>query len=294
MAADMEMEILTQPAQMQRLTCRWSCARQSIGFVPTMGALHAGHLELCRRARAENDRFVASVFVNPKQFGPQEDLSQYPRPFERDCDLLRAAGCDAVFAPDVTAMYGDGEARRETGAGCWVEVSPLDEMWEGVTRPGHIRGVATVVAKLFNITHPDRAYFGEKDFQQLRVVQLMVRDLNFDLEIVPVPTLREADGLAMSSRNAYLSPDERAAAATLYRALRAGAHEAARGERDVVKLGQIIGEVLDSEPLVRPQYVAIVDAQTLQSLQTLGEQPARLLAAVFVGKTRLIDNIAIG
>ena len=288
------MKIITQPAEMQLAVARWNCAGDSIGFVPTMGALHAAHLELCRRARAENDRFVASVFVNPKQFGPHEDLSRYPRPFERDCELLREAGCDAVFAPDVTAMYGESQARRDKGHGCWIEVSPLDEMWEGVTRPGHIRGMATVVAKLFNITQPRRAYFGEKDFQQLRVVELMVRDLNFDLEIVPVPTYRESDGLAMSSRNAYLAPAERAAAPTLYRALRAGAALAAQGQRDVAKLGQAIDAILQTEPLLQPQYVAVVDAQTLQSLETLGDQPARLLAAVFVGPTRLIDNIAIG
>ena len=286
------MKIITQPAEMQRVTCRWQCAGDSIGFVPTMGALHAGHLELCRRARAENDRFVASVFLNPQQFGPGEDLSKYPRPFERDCDLLREAGCDAVFAPDANAMYGD-KASRDKGHGCWVEVSPLDEMWEGVTRPGHIRGVATVVAKLFNIAHPRRAYFGEKDFQQLRVVELMVRDLNFDLEIVPVATLREADGLAMSSRNAYLSPAERAAAPQLYRALQAGVQLAARGERDVAAIGRAIDAALASEPLLKPQYVAVVNARTLQTLETLADEPARLIAAAFVGKTRLIDNIAI-
>ena len=288
------MKIIKNPAEMQLETCRWQCAGHSIGFVPTMGALHAGHLELCRRARAENDRFVASVFVNPKQFGPHEDLSKYPRPFERDCDLLREAGCDAVFAPDASAMYGEESARRDKGHGCWIEVSPLDEMWEGVTRPGHIRGMATVVAKLFNIVHPRRAYFGEKDFQQLRVVELMVRDLNFDLEIVPVPTHREPDGLAMSSRNAYLSPAQRAAAPTLYRALQTGAQLAARGERDVATIGQAIDAVLQTEPLLQPQYIAVVDAQTLQTLQRLGDEPARLIAAVFLGQTRLIDNIAIG
>ena len=279
---------------MQRLCCGWRCQSHSIGFVPTMGALHAGHLELCRRARAENERFVASIFVNPKQFGAGEDLEKYPRPFERDCDLLRELGCDAIFAPDVSAMYGNSDGRRERGDGCWIEVSPLDEMWEGVTRPGHIRGMATVVAKLFNITHPNRAYFGEKDFQQLRVVELMVRDLNFDLDIVAIPTLREPDGLAMSSRNAYLAPDERAAAAALYRALQSGAALAAQGERDVSTIGKAIGVIIEAEPLLRPQYVAVVDAQTLHSLETLGDEPARLLAAVFVGKTRLIDNIAIG
>ena len=288
------MKIINQPAEMQSEVGRWQCAGDSIGFVPTMGALHAGHLELCRRARAENDRFVASVFLNPKQFGPHEDLSKYPRPFERDCDLLRAAGCDAVFAPDVTAMYGENQQSRDKGRGCWVEVSPLDEMWEGVTRPGHIRGVATVVAKLFNIARPQRAYFGEKDFQQLRVVELMVRDLNFAVEIVPIATHRESDGLAMSSRNTYLSPAERAAAPTLYRALQAGAALAAQGERDIATIGQTIDAILKTEPLLEPQYVAVVDAQTLQTLETLGAEPARLIAAAFVGKTRLIDNIAIG
>lgn len=285
------MEIIKQPAAMQRLSGGWRCAGHSIGFVPTMGALHAGHLELCRRARAENDRFVASIFVNPRQFGPGEDLARYPRPFERDCEALRAAGCDAIFAPDATAMYGEP---REKGQGSWVEVSPFDEMWEGVTRPGHVRGVATVVAKLFNIAQPHRVYFGEKDYQQLRVIQTMVSDLNFDLQVVPVETLRESDGLAMSSRNAYLAPDERAAAATIYRALQTGAQLAVEGKRDVAAIGRAIDAIVVAQPLLRPQYVAIVDAQTLQSLETLGARPARLLAAVFVGKTRLIDNVAIG
>ena len=298
------MEILTQPAQMHRLSAAWSCAAQTIGFVPTMGALHAGHLELCRRACAENDRFVASVFVNPKQFGPNEDLSKYPRPFERDCALLREAGCDAVFAPDAETMFGprvtSASAASASSApgrgglyGTWVDVTPLDALWEGVTRPGHVRGVATVVAKLFNIARPTRAYFGEKDFQQLRVVQQMVRDLNFDIEIVPVPTLRESDGLALSSRNAYLSPEERAAAAAIYRGLQRGAELAARGQRDVTALGRAVNEVLEAEPLLRPQYVAVVDAGSLQALEMLDGRPARLIAAVFAGKTRLIDNVAV-
>ena len=286
------MQILDQPAAMQQLSSQWECARQSVGFVPTMGALHAGHLELCRRARAENERFVASIFVNPKQFGPHEDLAKYPRPFERDCDWLREAGCDALFAPDATAMYGS-HSNRDKGYGCWVDVSPLDEMWEGVTRPGHMRGVATVVAKLFNIVRPRRAYFGEKDFQQLRLIETMTRDLNFNVEIVPVPTLRENDGLALSSRNAYLAPDERAAAPALFRALQAGAQLAARGERDVTTIGQAMNAILAEQPLIRPQYLAIVDAQTLDSLETLTGAPARILAAAFVGQTRLIDNLAL-
>ena len=273
---------------MHALCANWSCAGQSVGLVPTMGALHAGHLELCRRARAENSRFVATIFVNPTQFGPREDLANYPRPIEHDYELLRARGCDAVFAPDVMAMYG---ARASSGT--WVDVSPLDEMWEGVTRPGHVRGVATVVTKLFNITRPTRAYFGEKDFQQLRVVQQLVRDLNFALEIVPVATWREDDGLALSSRNAYLNAAERAAAPALYRALQVGVELAKQGERDVAAIGAAIGEVLATQPLMRPQYVAVVDDQTLHSLQTLSGAPARLIAAVFVGQTRLIDNMAI-
>ena len=283
------MQIITLPAAMQQLGATWNCASQSLGFVPTMGALHAGHLELCRRARAENDRFVASIFINPKQFGPSEDLAKYPRAFERDCQLLREAGCDAVFAPDAEAMYGKPGA---AGHGTWVDVAPLDEMWEGVTRPGHVRGVATVVAKLFNIARPTRAYFGEKDYQQLRVVQQMVRDLNFALEIVPVPTLREADGLALSSRNAYLSDDERAGAAAIYRALQTGADKAARGERDATVIGQAVSDVLAGQPLLRPQYVAVVDDQTLQPLRQL-DGAARLIAAVFAGKTRLIDNVPL-
>ncbi len=291
------MEILTQPAEMQRLSAGWHCASNSIGFVPTMGALHAGHLELCRRARAENDRFVASVFVNPTQFGPREDLAKYPRPFDGDCQLLRGAGCDAVFAPDAETMFGprasENASARASSYGTWIDVEPLEALWEGVTRPGHVRGVATVVAKLFNIARPTRAYFGEKDFQQLLVVGQMVRDLNFGIEIVPVPTLRETDGLALSSRNAYLSPTERAAAAAIYRALQKGAALAKTGERDVRALGRAVDEILASEPLLKPQYVAVVDAQTLQSLESLGERPARLIAAVFAGQTRLIDNVAV-
>ncbi|HEX8464062.1 MAG TPA: pantoate--beta-alanine ligase, partial [Abditibacterium sp.] len=174
------MKIIAEPRAMQGLCRDFGCQHNSVGFVPTMGALHDGHLELCRRARRENERFVASIFVNPAQFNAAEDLERYPRPLQRDLKMLREIGCDAVFTPDARAMYGDADWRH----GTWIDVSPFDEMWEGVTRPGHLRGMATVVAKLFNICLPTRAYFGEKDFQQLRVVEALVRDLNFPLEIV--------------------------------------------------------------------------------------------------------------
>jgi pantoate--beta-alanine ligase len=282
------MQILTDPQKMQALSQSCGCQNQSIGFVPTMGALHAGHLELCRRAREENDRFVASIFVNPTQFNSSDDLEKYPRPLEADLKMLEDAGCDAVFTPDARAMYGDTDALH----GTHVDVSPLSEMWEGVTRPGHLRGVATVVAKLFNITLPTRAYFGEKDFQQLRVVQTLVRDLNFAVEIVPIETLRDADGLALSSRNRHLSGEERAAASAIPRALQAGKQAAQNGETDVAALGRVISAVLEAESLIQPQYLAVIDCETLKPLQQLAGQ-ARIIVAAHVGKTRLIDNLAL-
>jgi len=283
------MHILSQLAETQQMCGSWRCERESIGFVPTMGALHEGHLELCRRARSENARLVVSIFLNPTQFGPREDLSRYPHPFERDCDALREIGCDLVFAPTREGMYG----RADFAHGSWIDVTPFDEMWEGVTRPGHLRGVATVVAKLFNLCCPTRAYFGEKDFQQLRVVQSLVRDLNFPLEIVPCPTKRESDGLAMSSRNVYLSPDERRAAAAIFRALSAGRDLAREGEKSVVRIGEAMHGVLNAQPELKPQYLAVVDAETLAPLRELDARPARILFAGFLGKTRLIDNLAI-
>ncbi len=283
------MQIIRDPREMQALCGGWRCGGETIGFVPTMGALHRGHAELCRLARAGNTRFCASIFVNPTQFAAHEDLNRYPRPFEDDCALLQQAGCDAVFAPTPAAMWGAHDLKH----GTWVEVAPLDEMWEGVTRPGHLRGVATVVAKLFNISSPDRAYFGEKDYQQLKVVESIVRDLNFPLHVVPVPTVREADGLALSSRNRYLASDERRAAAQIYRALQSGAILAREGERDVTRLGVAMQAVLEAEPLLKLQYLTIVEAQTLQPLSMLDGQPARILVAAHVGKTRLIDNLAV-
>lgn len=284
------MQIIPEPRAMQRLCADWKCNRQTIGFVPTMGALHAGHLELCRRAKSENDHLVVSIFINPAQFGPGEDLARYPHPFERDCDSLRELGCDAVFAPTKEAMYGRADADAHHGS--WLDVTPFNALWEGVTRPGHLRGVATVVAKLFNIACPTRAYFGEKDFQQLRVVQSLVADLFFPLEIVPCQTRREDDGLAMSSRNAYLSPKERQSATVIIRAMNAARDLARSGERDVAVLGQKMESVFACEADFDVQYVAIVDAQTLAPLRELDGREARILVAGFLGKTRLIDNLA--
>lgn len=291
------MQIIESAQEIQALCAQWKCDRQTIGFVPTMGALHQGHLELCRRARSEHGKFVASIFVNPLQFGPNEDLKQYPRPFERDCELLSAAGCDALFAPTRDAMYGaTGITNGHNAPGVpqtFVEVAVLGDVWEGVTRPGHMRGVATVVAKLFNIVGPTAAYFGEKDFQQLKLIEQMVRDLNFPVEIVPVPTVREADGLALSSRNAYLSETERQAAPALYRALSKAREMAASGERDVTVLGRAMQEICEANSLISVQYITVVEPQTLAPIHTLNG-PARVLIAARVGNTRLIDNIEIG
>lgn len=284
------MQIVDDPKEMQEICASWRCGGLSIGFVPTMGALHQGHLELARRAKAGNDRFVSSIFVNPAQFGPQEDLAKYPRTLETDFEGLQEAGCDAVFVPTAEVMYGS----RDLLHGTWIDVTPFDEMWEGVTRPGHLRGVATVVAKLFNITCPRRAYFGEKDYQQLKVVEALVRDLNFAVQIVPVPTVREADGLAMSSRNQYLEPEDRAAATVIYRAMTAAREAVASGEKDVAAIGRIAQSILDAEPRLRTQYVAIVDGETLAALHEIpAGRAARILVAAYFGKTRLIDNLAL-
>jgi pantoate--beta-alanine ligase len=257
-----------------------------VGFVPTMGALHAGHLSLVQAARTECASVVASIFVNPMQFGPQEDLSRYPRDLPRDLDMLEQAGVDLVWTPTEEVMYAPGFQT-------WVEVKTLSRRLEGEMRPGHFRGVTTVVAKLFNAVRPEKAYFGQKDAQQAAVIRRMARDMDFPIEIVVCPTLREADGLAMSSRNGYLDPVERKAATILFRALTAARAAYDSGERDADQLRGRVSEIVASEPLARMQYVSCADAGSLEELANV-DGKALLSMAVYIGKTRLIDNFVLG
>jgi len=257
----------------------------SVGLVPTMGYLHEGHLALVRRARSENETVVVSIFVNPTQFGAGEDFQTYPRDPERDLTLLQGEEADVVFMPPAEEMY---PAHFST----WVDVQQITERLEGAFRPGHFRGVATVVAKLFNIVEPTRAYFGQKDAQQLIVMKRMVSDLNMNLELVAVPTVREPDGLAMSSRNTYLSPKERHAALVLWQALNLANHLWSGGERNAGKIRQKMKALIDSEPLAQIDYISVADAESLEELGEI-DRPALVSLAVRVGKTRLIDNIVL-
>ena len=254
----------------------------SVGLVPTMGYLHEGHLSLVRRCRAENDVVVASIFVNPTQFGPGEDLSSYPRDLDRDRELLASAGTDLVFAPEPEALYAPD-------ASTWVEETRLASGLCGASRPGHFRGVCTVVLKLFQIVGPQRAYFGEKDYQQLQVIRRMVRDLDVPVEVVGCPLVREPDGLARSSRNVYLSPEERSLALGLSRALEAAQEAARRGDRDASSLIRTARERLEGDSRVQVDYLELVDPQTLERVPRL-DREARLVMAVRVGRTRLLDN----
>jgi pantoate--beta-alanine ligase len=276
------MKVITKIADMRKLRRKLS---EPVGFVPTMGYLHEGHLSLVRKARAENRSLVVSVFVNPTQFSPQEDFHSYPRDTERDLELLEKEATDAVFMPPVEEMY-------PSRFNSWVEVDKVSKRLEGASRPGHFRGVATVCAKLFNIVQPDRAYFGQKDAQQAAVIKKMVTDLNLNLEIVILPTVREPDGLAMSSRNTYLSPEEREAALVLYRALTLAQRLWEQGERDAESIRQQMSGLIQKEPLATIDYVSIADAETLDELGTL-KPPALVSLAVRIGKTRLIDNIQL-
>jgi len=257
----------------------------SVGLVPTMGYLHEGHLALVRRARSENETVVVSIFVNPTQFGAGEDFQTYPRDPERDLALLDREEVDIVFMPPAEEMY---PAHFST----WVDVQQITERLEGAFRPGHFRGVATVVAKLFNIVEPTRAYFGQKDAQQLIVMKRMVSDLNMNLELVAVPTVREPDGLAMSSRNTYLSPKERQAALVLWQALNLANHLWSGGERNAGKIRQKMKALIDCEPLAQIDYISVADAESLEELGEI-DRPALVSLAVRVGKTRLIDNIVL-
>ena len=259
---------------------------EPVGFVPTMGYLHEGHLSLARRAKEECASVVASIFVNPTQFGPGEDLSKYPRDLARDLRLLESAGVALVWTPTPEVMY-------PSGFQTWVTVEELTKGLEGAARPGHLRGVTTVVAKLFNAVQPHKAYFGQKDAQQAAVIRQMTKDLDFPIEIVVCPTVREADGLAMSSRNAYLNPEERKAATVLFRALGAAKAAYENGERRAETLRRIMTETINVEPLATLQYVSCADYETLQELERV-ERKALLSMAVFMGKTRLIDNFVLG
>ena len=257
-----------------------------LGLVPTMGFLHEGHLSLVRRARAECASVAASFFVNPTQFGPDEDLDAYPRDLDRDLSLLEAEGVDLVWTPTDEMMYPQGFQT-------WVTVDELAGVLEGAQRPGHFRGVTTVVAKLFNAFQPQRAYFGQKDAQQAAVIKRMARDLDFLLEVVVCPTVREPDGVAMSSRNSYFDETQRKAAGVLYQALSRAAEAFAAGERDAETLRRLMSETLATEKLARPEYVSVADPDTLEELSGPIER-ALLSMAVFIGKIRLIDNMLLG
>jgi pantoate--beta-alanine ligase len=257
-----------------------------VGLVPTMGYLHEGHLSLVRRARAENERVAASLFVNPTQFSPREDLSRYPRGLARDQQLLEAGGCDLLFTPEPEEMYPRG---FETT----IDVGSVAQPLEGERRPGHFRGVATVVQKLFGIFEPTRAYFGEKDAQQLAVIERMAKDLDLPVEIVRCPTVREADGLAMSSRNSYLNAEERRAAVVLYRALCAADDDWSDGERDTDALRATLRETIAVEPLARLDYASVADPSTFREIEGKATASVLLLLAVHVGPARLIDNLRL-
>ncbi len=276
------MEIIKTIARLRQVRARFA----QVGLVPTMGYLHEGHLSLVRLARNECDTVAVSIFVNPTQFGPHEDLDRYPRNLERDFQLLQAQGVDLVFVPDVAEIYPDGYST-------YVEVEGVTEMLEGAARPGHFRGVATVLCKLFNIIQPTHAYFGQKDAQQTVVVRKMVRDLDLPIEIVIGPTVREADGLALSSRNVYLTPDERVAATVLYRALMSARERYVAGSRDAEELRAAMRAVLSTEPLARVEYVSAAHPLTLQELDQLDMDGGLLSMAVHIGSTRLIDNIIV-
>ncbi|MCU0496419.1 MAG: pantoate--beta-alanine ligase [Anaerolineae bacterium] len=258
----------------------------TIGLVPTMGALHAGHYALMEQARGENDQVIATIFINPLQFAPTEDLSTYPRDLPNDLKLLESAGVDLVFTPTPAIMY---PADFQTA----VEVSRIAQGLEGGQRPGHFRGVTTVVSKLFNLTQPDRAYFGQKDAQQVAVIRRMVYDLNFPLEVVVCPTVRAEDGLALSSRNAYLTSEQRQAAPVLYRAMRSAGDAYDQGERDPNRLRAILEAIVEAEPLADLEYASITNAQTLAELQQPTDQAMLLSMAVRIGRARLIDNLLL-
>jgi pantoate--beta-alanine ligase len=281
----MKLAVVSDIARLRQAVAETRRKGQSIGLVPTMGALHAGHLSLIEAARSQTDYVVVSIFVNPTQFGPSEDLSRYPRPLQRDLEMCGQAGADLVFHPEPAILYPSGYRT-------FVEVTGLQDVLCGASRPGHFRGVATIVLKLFNLVQPDRAYFGQKDAQQVRVLEQMVRDLNVPVEVCVCPIVREADGLALSSRNAYLEANERQRATILYQTLSEARRRIEAGERDAVRLRQGMAEQIASTPGAVLDYAAVVDADTLEPLALINpNRPVLLALAVKFGGTRLIDNV---
>jgi pantoate--beta-alanine ligase len=279
------MQIIKTIKDMQALSRKLRSEKKTIGFVPTMGALHEGHLSLVRRSKDENNITVVSIFVNPIQFGPKEDFKQYPRDIEGDLKKLSFLNTDAVFIPENAEMYIKGFST-------FINVCHIGETLCGVSRPEHFNGVATVVAKLFNIVMPEKAYFGQKDFQQTVVIKKLVRELNFDIDIIISPTVREPDGLAMSSRNSYLSQEERKAAAVLYRALKHGEKFISISKDDLSHVKKEIETVIKSEPLAKIEYIKIVDPQSLEEMEKI-KPPAAVCVAINIGTTRLIDNLIV-
>lgn len=279
------MQIATTINEVRANVKAWKKEGLSVGFVPTMGYLHEGHGSLISRARKENDKVVVSIFVNPMQFGPGEDLESYPRDLDKDSVYCESLGADLIFHPEPEEMYTDGFCS-------YVDMSVLTEELCGLSRPVHFRGVCTVVNKLFNIVQPDRAYFGQKDAQQLAIIKRMVQDLNMDLEIIGCPIVREEDGLAKSSRNTYLSEEERQAALVLSRAVKLGQELVAGGETDAKKIVSEMRALIEKEPLARIDYVKAVDGLTMQQIDTV-KKPMLVALAVYIGKTRLIDNFIV-
>lgn len=279
------MQVVKTIEELRSIVKWWRGEGHSVGLVPTMGYLHEGHKSLIVKAVSENDRVVVSDFVNPTQFGVNEDLDSYPRDIDRDAALCEEAGADVIFHPEPEEMYAFGNCT-------FVDMDHLTKGLCGKTRPTHFRGVCTVVSKLFNIVTPDRAYFGEKDAQQLAVIRQMVRDMNFNLTIVGCPIVREEDGLAMSSRNTYLNPAERKAALILHKSLTMGQEMIEAGEKDVQKIKNAIVKQIKTERLARIDYVELVDTETLEPVKTI-TGPILAAIAVYIGKTRLIDNFTV-
>lgn len=279
------MKIVTTIQEVKDMVAGWRKQEQSIGFVPTMGYLHEGHGSLITEARKQNDKVVVSIFVNPMQFGPTEDLASYPRDLEKDSAFCESLGADLIFHPEPSEMYSDGFCS-------YVDMSVLTEELCGLSRPVHFRGVCTVLTKLFNIVQPDRAYFGEKDAQQLAVVKHMVEDLNMNLKIIGCPIIREEDGLAKSSRNTYLSQEERQAALILSKTIFMGQKMVEEGETDAVKLVEAMKANISTEPLAKIDYVKAVDGLTMQQVTEI-KAPTLVAIAVYIGKTRLIDNFIV-